>query len=68
MGMKERKSPKRKPIETPEGLENELSALLFQHDAIQVSWKVSPNGTAGIFRTSSHHTRIGAKLVLIESV
>lgn len=51
VGMKKRKSPQRRPIETPEGLERELSALLFHRDAIQVSWKVSPNGTAGIFQT-----------------
>lgn len=65
MGMEKRKSPKRKPIENPEGLESELCASLFQQDAIQVSWKVSPNGPAGIFRTRVH-TPPGW-LVLIES-
>lgn len=54
MGMKKRKAPERQPIQTPEGPESELSALLFQHVAIQVSWKVSPNGTAGIFRAHVH--------------
>lgn len=52
LGMEKSKAPKRQPIETPEGPESELSALLF--DAIQGSWKVSPNGTAGIFWTRVH--------------
>lgn len=38
MGIKKiKKSPQRRPIETLEGLEKELSALLFRRDAIQVS-------------------------------
>lgn len=36
-------------LKPQKGLESELSAFSFRHDAIQVSWKVSPNGTAGIF-------------------